>query len=70
LQSGNRFAWQFFNIVDEEMGIHTIYAIIGLFIFSGFFLVWSFKKIRYFVQINQIVVEIADGNFTHRIPVQ
>ncbi|MFC5449895.1 sensor histidine kinase [Paenibacillus aestuarii] len=70
LQSGNSLAWTIFNILDDKIGIHTCYTILGLIISLGFFLLLNYKKIRYFVQINQIVWEIADGNFTQRIPVQ
>lgn len=70
LSSGNKTVWHFFNIVDDSIGIHNCYAIAGFVFFIVIFITLSLKHIRYFVRINQIVQEIEDGNFTHRIPIR
>lgn len=70
LNYGDRTVWQYFNIIDEKIGIQSCYFLLGFVFYIGIILVLSFKPIHYFMRIIESVKEIEAGHFDHRIAIQ
>lgn len=70
LNNDYRPAWIIFNFFYALIGIENIYLFIGFLFFTAYFILFSHRHIRYFVEIVQTVEKIEAGNFHQNIRVR